>query len=106
METKIKKCCLCGKEFKGYGNNAEPVMIGCCCNECNTSIVIPTRIANLKAVPAPKVGDKVHIIYMKGEQDYNGREGVVQHIDDIGQLHGTWGGCALIPNVDTYYIIK
>jgi hypothetical protein len=22
----IKKCCICGKEFAGFGNNAEPIM--------------------------------------------------------------------------------
>ena len=31
---------------------------------------------------------------------YNGRSGVVEHIDSIGQLHGTWGGLAVIPGVD------
>ena len=52
-----------------------------------------------------KVGDKIRIIEMKGEPQYNGKVGIVEHIDDIGQLHGTWGGCALIPGEDTYEII-
>ena len=34
------------------------------------------------------------------------REGVVTHIDDAGQIHGTWGGCAIVPEVDTYIIVK
>lgn len=53
-----------------------------------------------------KIGDKIKIIYMNGEPQYSGREGVVQHIDDIGQIHGTWGGCALIPGEDSYEVIK
>ena len=53
-----------------------------------------------------KVGDKIRIIYMADEPRYNGREGVVQHIDDIGQLHGTWGGLAVIPGEDSFEIIE
>ena len=32
---------------------------------------------------------------MFGEPDYRDREGVVRSIDDIGQIHGSWGGLAL-----------
>ena len=35
---------------------------------------------------------------------YAGKTGTVEHIDSIGQLHGTWGGLALIPGVDEYEI--
>ena len=52
------------------------------------------------------VGDKIRIINMKGEPRYTGKEGVVEYIDDIGQLHGTWGGCAIIPNEDEFIIIE
>ena len=54
-----------------------------------------------------KIGDTIRIIRMNddGGKDlqarmYNGRSGVVEHIDSIGQLHGTWGGLAVIPGVD------
>ena len=53
-----------------------------------------------------KVGDRIRIIHMFMELDYDGVEGVVEHIDDEGQLHGTWGGLAVIPEVDTFEIIK
>ena len=53
-----------------------------------------------------KIGDKIEIIYMKGEPQYTGKTGVIKSIDDIGQLHGTWGGCAVIPGEDSYRIIK
>lgn len=39
-------------------------------------------------------------------ESYVGREGVVEHIDDAGQLHGTWGGLAVIPGVDGVQIVK
>jgi hypothetical protein len=38
-------------------------------------------------------------------KDMEGREGEVTHIDDGGQLHGTWGGLALIPGVDRFVIL-
>ena len=53
-----------------------------------------------------KVGDKIRIIRMNGEPQYSGKTGVVENIDDIGQIHGSWGGCALIPCVDEYEVIE
>ena len=53
-----------------------------------------------------KIGTKIMIVSMKDEPHYSGRFGVVTHIDDAGQIHGTWGGCALIPGIDTYYILE
>ena len=33
-------CCICGKRFKGYGNNPWPVKEdGRCCDECNKTVV-------------------------------------------------------------------
>ena len=45
--------------------------------------------------------DTIKIIKMDGEPQYTNREGVVTHIDDAGQIHGTWGGCAVIPEIAT-----
>lgn len=53
-----------------------------------------------------KPGDKIRIIKMVGEPHYSGREGVVELIDGIGQIHGTWGGLAVIPNEDKFEIIE
>jgi rubrerythrin len=55
--------------------------------------------------PEVKPGDKIRIIDMAGEPHYAGRTGEVEYIDDMGQIHGTWGGCALIPEEDTYELI-
>ena len=54
----------------------------------------------------PKVGDTIRIISMNGEPHYSGKEGVIKHIDDIGQLHGTWGGLAVIPGEDSFTVIQ
>lgn len=53
-----------------------------------------------------KVGDKIRILHMDDEPLYSGRVGVVEHIDDISQIYGSWGGCALIPGVDKFEIMK
>lgn len=48
-------------------------------------------------------GTTVKIEYMSGEPAYAGRIGTVERIDDMGQLHGTWGGCAIIPGEDIFH---
>ena len=42
------KCCICGEDIIGYGNNAEPYTSGRCCDACNLKFVIPARIDELK----------------------------------------------------------
>ena len=39
-------------------------------------------------------------------RSYNGKRGTVTLIDAVGQLHGTWGGLALIPEEDKFEIIS
>lgn len=54
-----------------------------------------------------KIGDKIRIIHLQYEDGrYDGREGVVEYIDGIGQLHGTWGGLAIIPEEDDFVILN
>lgn len=43
---------------------------------------------------------------MEGEPSYSGKEGIVESIDDLGQIHGSWGGCAIIPKIDLFEIIS
>ena len=55
-----------------------------------------------------KVGDKIRIIRLDDPwalKTYNGRTGVITRIDDAGQLHGTWGGLAVIPEEDKFEVI-
>ena len=35
----MKKCVLCDKEFAGYGNNAQPLAEGLCCDACNVDVI-------------------------------------------------------------------
>ena len=60
-----------------------------------------------------KVGDTIRIIRMddkngtdKAAARYNGRIGTVRLIDDARQLHGTWGGLAVIEGFDEYEILN
>ena len=59
-----------------------------------------------------KIGYTIRIIRMNddGGKDlqariYNGRSGFVEYIDSLGQLHGTWGGLAIIPETDEFEVI-
>jgi len=54
----------------------------------------------------PEVGDTIRINYMKDEPQYTGKEGVIRTIDDFGQLHGSWGGLAVVPDFDDFEIIR
>lgn len=44
VEHDTKGCCFCGKPIEGYGNNAEPLKHGSCCDYCNQTLVIPAKI--------------------------------------------------------------
>ena len=58
------------------------------------------------------IGDTIRVIRMSddGGKDlqarmYNGRSGIVEYIDSLSQLHGTWGGLAIIPETDEFEVI-
>ena len=53
-----------------------------------------------------KIGMKIRIINMKDEPQYNNKIGIIEKIDDLGQLHGTWGSLAVIPELDEIEIIE
>jgi len=52
-----------------------------------------------------KVGKHIKIIDMVGEPTYKGKVGRITDIDDAGQLHGTWGGLAIIPDQDKFELV-
>lgn len=60
------------------------------------------RLKNRQSASDFEVGEKILIVQLDDPYDssYSGRVGVIEYIDDIGQLHGTWGGLAVIPGVD------
>ena len=51
-------CVICNMEYFGYGNNAEPVAEGICCDPCNETIVLPNRA--MFPFPDPD-GDTVYL---------------------------------------------
>ena len=43
MKIKLDKkytCVLCKGKFEGFGNNADPLEKGVCCNDCNYLVII------------------------------------------------------------------
>ena len=52
------------------------------------------------------IGKTIKIIRMDGEPQYTGKSGVVKYTDSMGQLHGTWGGLAVNPDIDTIEIVE
>ena len=113
MDRQEKKCCLCGKTFVGWGNNPYPLCDKTdtesrCCDDCNVKYVIPARIAlnaRDKKNENYQIGDRILILHLQGESprnmlNYRFKQGDITSIDDLGQLHGTWGGLAIIPDSD------
>ena len=51
-----------------------------------------------------KIGDRIVIKGFEGDEPsadkYIGKTGVVEIIDDMGIIHGTWGGLGLLPEDD------
>lgn len=45
--TENNECCMCGENYGEFGNNAEPVASGRCCDTCNF-LVIEERIRRMK----------------------------------------------------------
>lgn len=52
------------------------------------------------------IGKMIKITAMDDEPNYCGRIGIVKSVDDMGQLHGTWGGLAVIPGIDGFKILE
>lgn len=44
FEEEVKICPLCGKPYKGWGNNPYPLNVGKVCDKCNLNVIIPMRI--------------------------------------------------------------
>ena len=50
----MNRCVICGKEYEGMGNNAEPIKKGRCCDDCNINVVLKERI--LEAISIERFG--------------------------------------------------
>lgn len=51
-------------------------------------------------------GSKIRCIRMVGEPRMTGANGIIDYVDDAGQVHVNWGGSslALNPEIDDYYL--
>lgn len=52
------KCCICGEEIKGYGNNPFPISIKegeKCCDNCNDTYVLAARLMLIKPEEADRI---------------------------------------------------
>lgn len=76
-----KTCVICGKEITGYGNNAEPVKKGLCCDKCNKEKVIPARVAAMGAImnkgldSAPELNEKRYEL----EKEYTETQNTIEN---------------------------
>jgi hypothetical protein len=41
-------CSICQRISAGWGNNAQPVNDGRCCDQCDSLVVIPARIRQMQ----------------------------------------------------------
>ena len=54
-DTEVKSCSICSEEMYVMGNNPQPAVVNgrklevadSCCDDCNSNVVIPTRIQNI-----------------------------------------------------------
>jgi len=55
------------------------------------------------------IGKKVRLIYMSDKYAPTpGTEGIIKHVDDMGQIHVKWDNnstLSLLPGIDKYHII-
>ncbi len=60
MNNKKHVCCICGKEFTGYGNNPWPIKKeGICCDKCGEEVVK----ARLKDIFLKQIDDEFKSLY-------------------------------------------
>ncbi len=118
------KCCICGNEFEGFGNNPFPLCSrddydSRCCNDCD-NLVITTRLALHSNALTPidektklNKGDLVAFVWSSTSDKpteqlkANGKvlAGYVEHVAGCKYL-GTWGDFVLDTSKDTAFRIK
>lgn len=81
-ENEKQVCCICGEEYTGYGNNAEPYKEGRCCDKCNRKFVIPSRLNKLRSAKSESLkltesdNEKYVIIKPFTGNYYNAKNGI------------------------------
>ena len=95
------RCEICGKLFyPTYHYVYKKDKTYYCSWTCYRKATKPKR-----KIIIPNVGDTIKIVTVPGIPAYSNKVGVVEFIDSMGQLHGTWGGWVIIPDTDVFEII-
>ena len=66
MDTKVK-CVLCKDEIEDYGNNAEPLAKGLCCDGCNLKVIL----ARIKEVSKRQDHDRYNVAQKKANEIFD-----------------------------------
>ena len=116
------KCCLCGCEFDGFGNNPWPLVSRTdydsrCCNTCDEAYVIPARIqihTDAMSPEEPVVPWNSTIAIFHAEADpaptkmfLNDNKTLVGQVREIkdDKYYGAWGDFPVNPKTDSFYQI-
>ena len=116
------KCCICGKEIEGYGNNPYPLCgsedyESKCCTDCDNQYVIQARLMEMKLSRKEiEKGDLVVIFWAKDSDSPirtlvdNGKflAGYAEENEELpeGCWEGTWGGFLLNTNTDSFMVVE
>lgn len=124
------KCCLCGCEIEGWGNNPYPVIKeenARCCDDCNAILVIASRMISAGADHTINTDNFVNMSDEEIKNVIGGRQIVLFHSADVsiyneGIVHsglfaegvveevegtkakGDWGNFAINLLTDSYII--
>jgi hypothetical protein len=53
-----KVCSICFRKYKGFGNNASPINIGRCCDDCNDLVIIARINSRINLMKTKKTNKK------------------------------------------------
>jgi hypothetical protein len=53
----VQACSICGGAIVGFGNSAQPINDGCCCDRCNLERVLPEKVRRMLARDAKREGN-------------------------------------------------
>lgn len=68
--------------------------------------MINNMVKNVEKIKKTYLGKKVKINHLEGEDGrYDGKVGTVCYVDSMGNLHGTWGGLAIIVDCDNFEVL-
>jgi len=101
--NKKKVCCICGKEYEGFGNNPAPYKNkGRCCDKCDRDYVLPSRMyltilgTNLTDKEVKKELTKFRNRYLVFPYNFNEKlileigEQVIKCIEMVGEFNTTY----------------